>query len=139
MYQYATITYHVLNGTYEVTLAEDVEYNGEVFEAGTYEVAVDGRYWTDFDRMHPLDGQVRQAAWGPAHGILASLAAGVNADYQAGFAHFAAWRTMIVGLAIGLAGFGLLTLETRSRKRELVFADTLHLDLDIPEAEKITR
>ena len=119
MYQYAVIAYHVLNGTHTVTLAEDVEYNGEVFAAGTYEVPVDGRYWTDFDRMHPLDGQVREMAWsGTVHGLLGSIAAGVNADYQAGFAHFAAWRTMIVGLAVLLGGFGLLTVSSRTRRME---------------------
>lgn len=118
MYQYATITYHVLNGTHTVTLAEDVEYNGEVFGAGTYEVAVDGRYWTDFDRLHPLDGQVREMAWsGTVHGLLGSIAAGVNADYQAGFAHFAAWRTLIVGFAIALGGVGLLTVTVRRKQR----------------------
>ena len=62
MYQYAVITHHVLDGTHTVVLEEDVEYEGEVFPAGTYEVDVDGRYWTDFDRMHPLDGQVREMA-----------------------------------------------------------------------------
>jgi hypothetical protein len=119
MYQYAVIAYHVLNGTHTVTLAEDVEYNGEVFAAGTSEVPVDGRYWTDFDRMHPLDGQVREMAWsGTVHGLLGSIAAGVNADYQAGFAHFAAWRTMIVGLAVLLGGFGLLTVSSRTRRME---------------------
>ncbi len=118
MYQYSAITYHVLHGTHEVTLAEDVEYGGELFPAGTYEVAVDGRYWTDFDRMHPLDGQVREMAWsGTVHGLLGSIAAGVNADYQAGFAHFAGWRTIIIGLAFGLGGVGLLT-TTVTRKRE---------------------
>lgn len=108
MYQHAVITYHVLHGTHTVTLDEDVEYDGVVYEAGTYDVDVDGRYWTDFDRRHPLDGQVREMAWtGTAHGLLGELAAGVAADYQAGFAHFAAWRTVLVGLAFALTGAGL--------------------------------
>lgn len=120
MYQYAVISYHTLNATQTVTLEEDVEYNGEIFPAGTYEVDVDGRYWTDFDRMHPLDGQVREMAWtGTAHGLLGSIAAGVNADYQAGFAHFSGWRTIIVGFAIGLGGFGLLSLSVRAKDEEI--------------------
>ena len=57
MFQMATVGYHVLNGTQTVTLAEPVEYDGVVFEAGTYEFEVDGRYWTDFDRQHPIEGQ----------------------------------------------------------------------------------
>ena len=41
MYQMATIIHHVIDGTVEVTLDETVEYEGEVFEAGTYEGAGD--------------------------------------------------------------------------------------------------
>jgi hypothetical protein len=74
MFQMATIGYHILHGTQNVTLAEDVEYNGEVFAAGDYEVAVSevgsperlaagyGGYWTDFDRQHPLEGPARSQA-----------------------------------------------------------------------------
>ena len=43
MYQMATVAYHTLNGTQTVILTEDVEYNGEMFLAGEYEFAVDGR------------------------------------------------------------------------------------------------
>ncbi|NNL46938.1 MAG: hypothetical protein HKO76_01045, partial [Acidimicrobiia bacterium] len=74
MYQMAVITYHTLHGTQTVVLTEDVEYGGDVFTAGTYEVEVDGKYWTDFDRMHPLEGPARGAAWsGTAHGLIAEL------------------------------------------------------------------
>ena len=77
MYQMATVGFHVLHGTQTVTLAEDVEYNGEVFAAGTYEVPVDGRYWTGFDRQHPLEGPAREMAWtGTAHGLFAELGVG---------------------------------------------------------------
>ena len=62
MYQMATIGYHVMHGTVEVELTETVEYEGETFEPGVYEVEVDGRYWTGFDRMHPLDGPARAEA-----------------------------------------------------------------------------
>jgi len=61
MFQMAAITYHTLNGTQVVTLAEDVEYQGELFTAGTYEVPIEGRYWTAFDRSHDVflgDSQV---------------------------------------------------------------------------------
>lgn len=88
MYQMALISYHVMHGTYTVTLEEDVEYNGEVFEAGTYEFSPaeefgegeDGKmsgYWTDFDRMHPIEGKVREMAWtGTAHGLIGELGVG---------------------------------------------------------------
>ena len=130
MFQYATIAYHVLHGTQTVVLDEAVEYNGETFAAGTYEFAVDGRYWTMFDRRHPIEGPARGQAWSGAHGILASISSGVAADYAAGFAHFAAWRTMIVGLGFVLAGAGVFALgrkqdealreEFEARHRELI-------------------
>ncbi len=114
MYQFATVSFHTLHGTQTITLTEDAEYNGEVFKAGTYEFPVDGRYWSDFDRNHPIEGPAREMAWTPtAHALLAELSAGTGADYQAGFAHFAAWRTVIEGLAITLGGFGLLVLAMR--------------------------
>ncbi len=77
MFQMATIGYHILHGTQTVVLTEDVEYEGEVFPAGTYEFEVDGRYWTDFDRRHPIEGPARSQAWsGTAHGLFAELGVG---------------------------------------------------------------
>lgn len=126
MYQYATVTYHVLNGTQTVELEETVEYEGETFEAGTYEFAVDGRYWDDFDRGHPIEGPARGMAWEGAHGILGSISSGLAADYQAGFAHFAAWRTMLIALGFGAVGVGLFTA---SRKDEEAQTETREHDL----------
>ena len=77
MYQMATIGYHILHGTQTVVLAEDVEYEGEVFPAGEYEFEVDGRYWTGFDRRHPIEGPARELAWsGTAHSLFAQLGVG---------------------------------------------------------------
>jgi hypothetical protein len=77
MYQMATVSYHTLHGTQTVVLDEDVEYNGEIFKAGTYEFAVDGRYWNDFDREHPIEGPARAQAWtGVAHALIAELGVG---------------------------------------------------------------
>ena len=77
MYQMATVAYHTLNGTQTIVLTEDVEYNGELFPAGEYEFAVAGRYWTDFDRQHPIEGQARERAWtGTAHALIAELGVG---------------------------------------------------------------
>lgn len=77
MYQMAVISYHTMHGTQTIILAEDVEYDGEMFAAGTYEFAVDGRYWTDFDRSHPLEGPARSQAWsGTAHALVAELGVG---------------------------------------------------------------
>lgn len=77
MFQMATVAYHTLNGTQTIVLTEDKEYKGEVFPAGTYEFAVDGRYWTAFDRQHPIEGPARAQAWtGTAHGLIAELGVG---------------------------------------------------------------
>jgi len=97
MYQMATVGYHVLNGTQTVVLEETVEYNGETFEAGTYEFEVDGRYWTDFDRMHPIEGPARAQAWsGTVHGLFGELGVGtVTAS------------TLRLGLGVTALVFGL--------------------------------
>jgi hypothetical protein len=104
MYQMATISYHVLHGTQTVTLAEDVEYEGKVYKAGTYEFDVDGRYWTDFNREHPLEGAAREQAWsGTAHGLIGELGVGTVTH-----------NALQIGLALAglLAGIGLTVLLT---------------------------
>lgn len=104
MYQMATIAFHTLNGTQTVVLDETVEYNGETFEAGTYEFAVDGRYWTDFDRLHPLEGPARGLAWsGTAHALIAELGVGAvtASTLQMGLA--------LAGLFAGIGGTFVLT------------------------------
>jgi hypothetical protein len=102
MYQMATIAYHVLHGTQTIVLEEPVEYEGETFAAGTYEFDVDGRYWTDFDRLHPIEGPARGQAWtGTAHALVAELGVGT-------VTHSA--LQMGLGLAAVLAGVGFLAL-----------------------------
>jgi hypothetical protein len=106
MVKYATITYHTLNGTQTVVLPADVEYKGVLYEAGTYQVPVDGRYFGDLDRSHPLEGKVRDQAWSPlAYGLLGQLIGGVNSDYQAGLAHFMSWSIFMgLGFMFTMAG-----------------------------------
>ena len=109
MYQMATINYHTLNGTQTVVLDEDVEYNGEVFKAGSYEFDVNGKYWTDFDREHPIEGIAREQAWsGTAHGLIAELGVGAvtHSALQIGLALSGLLAGL--GLTIILAGMGLV-------------------------------
>jgi len=109
MYQMATVGYHVLHGTQTVVLDEAVEYNGETFEAGTYEFEVDGRYWTDFDRMHPLEGPARGMAWsGTAHGLIGELGVGTvtHSALQLGMALAGLFAG--VGATTLLAGAGII-------------------------------
>ncbi len=109
MYQMAVIGFHVLHGTQTVTLAEDVEYNGETFTAGTYEFDVDGRYWTDFDRRHPIEGPARSQAWsGTAHGLFGELGVGTvtHSALQLGMALAGLFAG--VGATTLVAGAGLV-------------------------------
>ncbi len=102
MFQMATIAYHTLHGTQTVVLDEAVEYQGETFAAGTYEVEVDGRYWTGFNRMHPLEGPARDQAWsGTAHALIAELGVGTvtHSALQLG-----------LGIAALLGGLGFIFL-----------------------------
>ena len=121
MYQMATIGYHVLHGTQNVTLTEDVVYNDETFAAGDYELFVRtvgdrgelGGYWTDFDRMHPIEGPARSQAWsGTAHGLFGELGVGAVT------ANMLTLSTGIAGMLIGLAaafvllGAGMIWIAT---------------------------
>jgi hypothetical protein len=78
MYQMATIAHHTLTGTQTVVLDKTVTTDdGTVYAAGTYEVPVAGRYWSQFDRTNPIDAKVREQAWtGTAHALIAELGVG---------------------------------------------------------------
>ncbi len=106
MVQYAIINYHTLHGTQTVVLDKDVEYKGTMYAAGSYQVPVEGRYFSDLDRSHPLEGKVRDQAWSPlAFGLLGNLIGGVNADYAAGMAHFMSWSIFMgLGFMFAVAG-----------------------------------
>ena len=109
MYQMAVISYHTLHGTQTVTLDEAAEYNGETFDAGSYEVAIDGKYWTDFDRSHPLEGPARELAWtGIAHGLIGELGVGTvtHSALQLGLALAGLFAG--VGLTLIAGGAGLV-------------------------------
>lgn len=119
MYQMATVAYHTLHSTQTIVLDETVEYNGEVFEAGVpYEFAVDGRYWADFNREHPIEGAARAQAWtGVAHALIAELGVGtVTAQaLQLGLALAGLFAGL--GGTLILAGAGLVW-ATRAAKEE---------------------
>jgi hypothetical protein len=108
MYQMATIGFHVLHGTQTVILTESVEYNGETFDAGTYEVAVEGKYWTDFDRQHPLEGPARAQAWtGTVHGLFGELGVGTITHSTLQIALAVTGILAAIGLTVMAAGLGL--------------------------------
>ena len=105
----ATIAYHVLHGTQTIVLDEAVEYNGETFAAGEYEFNVDGRYYADFDRAHPIEGPARGLAWSAmALGLIGQLGVGAVTDsaLQMGLGLAAALGAM--GFTLLIVGGGLV-------------------------------
>jgi hypothetical protein len=120
MFQMATINYHILHSTVTVNLAEPAEYNGETFAAGSYDFPVDGRYYADFDRAHPIEGPARGIAWSPtALGLIGELGVGtVTASaLQMGLGLAAAFGA--VGVTLLFMGIGLVW-ATRATETEVV-------------------
>jgi hypothetical protein len=77
MYQMATIAYHTLHSTVTVVLTEAVDYNGKTYAAGSYDVPIDGRYFSQLDRSDPLEGPARTQAWSAtAHALIGELGVG---------------------------------------------------------------
>lgn len=103
MYQMATITYHTLHSTQTVVLPADVTAaDGTVYKAGEYRFAVDGRYWSQFNRSNPIEAAAREKAWtGTAHALIAELGVGTAT---------ASALQLGVGIAGLFAGIGLLAL-----------------------------
>ncbi len=105
MYQMATVSYHTLHGTQTIVLPEDVTAaDGTVYAAGTYEFAVDGRYWSDFNRTNPIEAAAREKAWtGTAHALIAELGVGTATAtaLQLGLG--------IAGLFAGIGFFALIS------------------------------
>jgi hypothetical protein len=111
MYQMATIAFHTLHGTQNVVLEEDFTApDGTVYTAGTtYEVPVDGRYWSAFDRTNPIDAQVREKAWtGTAHALIAELGVGTVTAQALQLGIALAGLFAGVGATFLLAGGGLV-------------------------------
>jgi hypothetical protein len=109
MFQMATVAYHTLHSTQTVVLTDDVEYKGETFKAGTYEFAVDGRYWADFDREHPIEGPARAQAWtGVAHALIGELGVGTVTASALQMGLGLAGLFAGVGFTFILAGLGLV-------------------------------
>lgn len=116
MFQMATVGYHILHGTQTVVVPEDVEYDGTFYQAGTYSFDVDGRYWTDFDRLHPIEGPARELAWsGTAHGLFAELGVGTVTASSLQMGYGLAGIFGGVGLLAIIAGLGLIWV---SRSKE---------------------
>ncbi len=121
MYQMATISYHVLNGTETViltaddltddgNLASEFDCNGESVavpdpfpeEGLVCDFEVGGRYWTDFDRSDPVQGIARDQAWsGTAHALVGELGVGAATHST---------LQLALGVAALLGGLGVVCL-----------------------------
>lgn len=124
MYQMATITHHVIDGTYPVTLSQEalVDADGNALtelqvgdqtlavpdpfpaEGWTIEYDGGGRYWQDFDRTNPADAAAREAMWtGTVHGLVGELGVGTVT---------ASALKLALGMVALLAGLGAINLLT---------------------------
>lgn len=110
MFQMATITYHTLHGTQTVVLPEDVTAaDGTVYKAGEYQFAVEGRYWSDFNRANPIEAAAREKAWtGTAHALIAELGVGTATASALQLGLGIAGLFAGIGLFALIAGFGLV-------------------------------
>jgi hypothetical protein len=138
MFQMATIVHHTLTGTQTVTLTADqiaaaiesgqlapdgtydgvvAAYQGQVLEPGSYDVPVDGRYWTGFDRADLLDGPARDLAWsGTAHALVAELGVGAATHSTLQLALGVAALLGGLGVVCSVSG-GALIWDTRKKMR----------------------
>jgi len=137
MFQMGTIGYHVLHGTQTVVLDEATEYNGENFAAGSYDLVVNtvgseervaagvGGYWTDFDRMHPIEGPARGQAWsGTAHGLFGELGVGTVTAQMLTLSTGIAAMIFGLGLTVMLLGGGLVWIGSSKEDDKTVAMDS---------------
>jgi len=108
MYQMATISHHMLSST--VTLPTDVkDANGNVVAAAGTQVAVNDRYYADFNNANPVDAAVRGLAWSPLPlALIGQLGVGAvtASSLQLGLGVTGLFAA--VGFGFLLAGVGLI-------------------------------
>jgi YD repeat-containing protein len=79
------------------------------FAAGTYTVPTLERYWTAFNRTHPLDGQARDLAWsGTVHGLFAELGVGATSFSALQMGQALAMIAVAFGILFIITGLGLV-------------------------------
>jgi len=79
------------------------------FQPGTYTVPTNGRYYTQFNRLHPLDGPARDLAWsGLVHGLFAELGVGATSFSAIQMGQAMALIAMAFGVAFIVTGLGLV-------------------------------
>ncbi len=90
-----------------------------IFMPGTYQVPVDGRYYTGFNRLHPLDGPARELAWnGTVQSLFAELGVGATTATSLQMAMGIVGVTALMGLGFVVGGGGLLWAGMGRRKED---------------------
>ncbi len=123
------------DGTYNGTVDA---YQGQVLTPGTYEVPVDGRYWTGFNRTDLLDGPARELAWsGTAHALVAEL--GVGAATHSALQLALGIAGLLAGLGVVTMAMGVAFLWESKRRYGFTAPDTIPDDLlkDMPEKASV--
>lgn len=121
MYEYATITYHVLHSTVAVKLTDadvPITYRGVTYdEPGTYNITLE-HYYAHLDRSNPIERQLREA-WSPLAFSLTSSLAGAHANQAAGeLAYMTTLGLGGIGLLFVLAGAGLVWATWGQARRQ---------------------
>lgn len=89
---------------YLATLRSDGNY-----AAGTYTVPTLERYWTGFNRSHPLDSQARDLVWtGVVHGLFAELGVGATSFSALQMGQALALIAIAFGVTFVITGLGLV-------------------------------
>jgi hypothetical protein len=111
MYQMAVISFHVLHGSYEITLDEDyTAADGTFYAAGTpIPFDVNGRYYSQFDRSDPVQAAARGLAWSPtALALVGELGVGAATASSLQLGLGVAGALGGIGFIFMLAGLGLV-------------------------------
>jgi len=111
MFEYATITYHVLHSTVAVKLTDadvPITYRGvEYTEPGTYNITLE-HYYAHLDRSNPIERQLREA-WSPLAFSLTGSLAGAHANQAAGeLARMTTIGIGSIGLVLAAVGAGIV-------------------------------
>jgi hypothetical protein len=87
------------------------------FAAGTYTVPTLERYWTGFNRMHPLDGKAREAVWtGVVHGLFAELGVGATSFSALQMGQAMALIAIAFGITFVITGLGLVWVSMAKKE-----------------------
>ena len=135
MFQMATISYHTLNSTQNITLTADYTApDGTFYAAGTaIPFKVDGRYYSQFDRSDPVQAAARGLAWSPtALALVGELGVGAATASSLQMGLGVAATVGGLGFVFFFAGLGLVwavrpetaTAKARATKSSLVPAPT---------------